>query len=102
MPSNMSARRSEHVAVAFVSINDEESQAIANPLAELLDTIGDYLEGPDSEEGAGRVIIRELIDVDRLMQLHTTDAERGKKERVAAAKRKRGRRLIGTRKQREY
>jgi hypothetical protein len=101
MPSNMTVRRSEHVAVAFVSINDEESQAIAKPLTELLDTIGEYLEGPDSEEGAGRVIIGELVDVDRLMKLHTTDIEQGKRERVAAAKRKKGRKLLGARKQRE-
>lgn len=100
MPSNMTARRSEHVAVAIVSIDDDESQSIAKPLFELLDTIGEYLEGPDSEEGAGRVIIGELVDTDRLLKLHTTDAEQGKKERVAAAKRKR-RRLLGTRKPRE-
>lgn len=101
MPSNMTVRRSEHVAVAFVSINDEESQAIAKPLSELLDTISEYLEGPDSDEGVGRLIIGELVDVDRLMKLHTTDAEQGKRERVMAAKRKKGRKLLRTRKQRK-
>jgi hypothetical protein len=102
MPSNMTVRRNEHVAVAFVSINDEQSQAIAKPLTELLNTIGKYLEGPDSKEGTGHVIIGELVDIDRLMKLHTTDAEQGMKERVAASKRKKARRLLGQRKQREF
>jgi hypothetical protein len=102
MPSNMTVRRNEHVAVAFVSINDEQSQARAKPLTELLNTIGKYLEGPDSKEGTGHVIIGELVDIDRLMKLHTTDAEQGMKERVAASKRKKARRLLGQRKQREF
>jgi hypothetical protein len=102
VPSNLTVRRREQVAVAFVSINDEESQGIAKPLNALLNTIAGYLEGPDRDEDAGRVIIEELVDVDRLMKLHTTDAEQGKKERVAAAKRKKGRKIFRQRKQRQW
>lgn len=101
MPSNLTIRRSEQLAVAFVSINDDETAAIAKPLTDLLDVIGDYLDGPGSAEGSGRVIIGELVDVDRLLKLHTSDAEEAKKALVATRKRKYKRRLLGMRKPRK-
>lgn len=102
MPTNLTIRRSEQLAVAYVSIDDAETAAIARPILDLLDVIGDYLEGPASEEGSGRVIIGELVDVDRVLKLHTTDIEEAKKALVATRKRKKKRRILGMRKPREF
>lgn len=81
-----------------MSINDAESASIVKPYTDLLETIGTYLESPEATEGDGQMIIRELIDVDRLMKLHLSDVSEDHAATVEAAKRKKARRLLGRRK----
>lgn len=98
LTANMTQPRGKHQGLAIVSINDAESASIVKPYTDLLDTIGTYLEGPEATDGDGQMIIRELIDVDRLMKLHLSDASENHAATIEAAKRKKARRLLGRRK----
>ena len=98
LTANVTQPRGKHQGLAIVSISDEESASIVKPYADLLETIGTYLEGPEAAEGDGQRIMGELIDVDRLMKLHLSDASEGHAAALDAAKRKKARRLLGRRK----
>ena len=98
LTANIAQPRGKHQGLAIVSISDEESATIVKPYTDLLETIGTYLEGPEAAEGDGQRIIGELIDVDRLMKLHLSDASEGHAASLEAAKRKKARRLLGRRK----
>lgn len=98
LTANIAQPRGKHQGLAIVSISDEESATIVKPYTDLLETIGTYLEGPEAAEGDGQRIIGELIDVDRLMKLHLSDASEGHAASHEAAKRKKARRLLGRRK----
>ena len=98
LTANIAQPRGKHQGLAIVSISDEESASIVKPYTDLLETIGTYLEGPEAAEGDGQRIMGELIDVDRLMKLHLSDASEGHAAALDAAKRKKARRLLGRRK----
>ena len=98
LTANIAQPRGKHQGLAIVSISDEESASIVKPYTDLLETIGTYLEGPEAAEGDGQRIMGELIDVDRLMKLHLSDASEGHAAALEAAKRKKARRLLGRRK----
>lgn len=98
LTANITQPRGKHQGLAIVSISDEESATIVKPYTDLLETIGTYLEGPDAADGDGQKIIGELIDVDRLMKLHLSDASEGHAATLEAAKRKKARRLLGRKK----
>ena len=98
LTANVTQPRGKHQGLAIVSISDEESASIVKPYTDLLETIGTYLEGPEAAEGDGQRIMGELIDVDRLMKLHLSDASEGHAAALEAAKRKKARRLLGRRK----